>query len=149
MTKARLYFSDVTWPGRAGDLQASGDVAALGRELSANYVKYHSFLRDKLAAAHASIPKDKLADQDQALAAAAEIQSTVLAEMALRAAYRAGPGGVPFHADPSTQPERPSSAPPVVDGKGRLLSVDEPAPAEPRPDPATFPKPPTPHEIRH
>jgi hypothetical protein len=108
---------DVRFPGRAGDLQGQGAVAALIRELGDNYPQYHDFLASELTKVGGRPkPADYRGDLDGYATTSSRVQQIMIAEAVLRRCRGARQLGRPLNAPPDGTP--------YVDEAQRLVSAD-------------------------
>jgi hypothetical protein len=108
----------LTFPGRAGALQASGATAALVRELGDNYVTYHAFLASTLEATGGRPdPVDYGNDMVAYYEASDRFADLVIAEVLLRRCRA-------FRQRGSSLDESDASDPPTLDEGHRLVSVE-------------------------
>jgi len=79
-----LPLGGVTFPGRAGELQAAGATAALVSELGGNYATYHQYLAGELRAFGKRPDPDDFETRDDYLGAWTRIHDIVRSEAVLR-----------------------------------------------------------------
>jgi hypothetical protein len=106
-----LPIGDLTFPGKAGDLQRQGMTASLIRELGDNYDAYHDFLEAQFSTLRRPQPKNFDRVEDYA-AAWTRIENIVRAEITLRACRRFRKFGERLDSPVDT---------PLIDAQDRLL----------------------------
>lgn len=112
---------DISFPGRAGELQGAGATAALVRELGDNYETYHRFLVEEgKSIGSRPDPKDFLDDYDGYTKLCDRILDLLAAESILRRCRGQRKLGRELNV-------RYDDEPPLVDERHRLINVANPA----------------------